>query len=332
MKPLSIVIPNYNGAHLLRRNLPSVLHAAERYSPETRVIVVDDGSKDASIEVLRNEFPQVLTVVHETNRGFSEAVLTGVNSAQTDLLFILNSDVELHVGCLEKLEPYFVDDNTFSACPLMLDEDGSINRHSWNLRSFKRGYLKLVDWELEAARKSVLVRKLPTLYSSGGSMMVSKAKFLALGGFHPIFKPFYGEDFDLGIRAWYRGWPSYFEPRATLVHQSQGSIKDSVKRSRVKETRRRNRYLLEWIHVPLPRLLSSTLPQSLLQLLGELVLLDFVNLKGFAKAVRRLPQAVAARRELHVAPGCDIESVIQNILGASASSVNVRHGSGSSVL
>lgn len=317
MKPLSIVIPNYNGAHLLRRNLPSVLHAAERYSAEARVIVVDDGSKDASIEVLRNEFPQVLTVVHETNRGFSEAVLSGVNAAQTDLLFILNSDVELHVGCLEKLEPYFSDDTTFSVCPLMLDEDGSTNRHSWNLRSFQRGYLKLVDWELDSARKLRESRKLPTLYSSGGSMMVRKAMFLELGGFHPIYKPFYGEDFDLGIRAWYRGWPSFFEPNATLVHQSQGSIKDTVKRSRVKETRRRNRYLIEWIHVPLARLLSSTLPQSALQLLGELLLLDFVNLRGFVKALRLAPQALVARRELRIDPGYDLNTVITRILNAS---------------
>lgn len=316
MTPLSIVIPNYNGAHLLRRNLPSVLRAAAAYSPDTRVIVVDDGSKDASVEVLDKEFPMVRTVVHDVNRGFSEAVLTGVTSADTALLFILNSDVELPAGCLEKLEPYFADDATFSVCPLMLDEDGSVNRHSWNLRSFQRGYLKLVDWQLDGARRLRESRKLPTLYSSGGSMMVRKARFLELGGFHPIYKPFYGEDFDLGIRAWYRGWPSYFEPNASLVHQSQGSIKDNVKRDRVKETRRRNRYLIEWIHVPVPRLLASTLPQTLLQLLGELVLFDGVNLRGFIKALRRLPQAVAARRELRIEPGFDLDTVIARILAA----------------
>jgi len=314
--PLSIIIPNYNGAQLLRRNLPSVLRAAEAYSSDTRVIVVDDGSRDASVEVLRNEFPTVRVVAHEANRGFSEAVLSGVRVADTELVFILNSDVELLADCLERLEPYFADDATFSVCPLMFDDDGSINRHSWNLRFFERGYLKLMPWNLDAARELRESSKLATLYSTGGSMMTRRSKFLELGGFHPIYKPFYGEDFDLGIRAWYRDWPSYFEPNATVVHQSQGSIKENVKRSKVKETRRRNRYLMAWIHFSVPKLLASTLPQTVFRLLGELVLLDGINLRGFTKAVALLPQVVAARRALHIVPGSDLNSIIAGILAA----------------
>lgn len=316
MKPISIIIPNYNGARLLRRNLPSVLSAAKSYPGGTRVIVVDDGSTDDSVQSLSSEFPEVTPVVHETNKGFAEAIFTGVISADTELLFLLNSDVELHPNCLELLEPYFDEDSTFSATPLMLDDDGSTNRHSWNLRSFQRGYLKLVDWDLDEARKQRQHRKLLTLYSSGGCMLVSRSKFLELGGFHPIFKPFYGEDFDLGIRAWYRGWQSYFEPNATLVHQSHGSIKDSVKRAMVKETRRRNRYLLEWIHTPLSRLLVSTIPHSIVQLLGELVMLDKVNVSGFFKAVSRIPEALRARTRIRSNQQLSLDTILEKTLGS----------------
>jgi len=316
VKPLTIIIPNYNGAHLLERNMPSVINAAGQYSGTVSFLVVDDGSADTSLEVLRERFPEVAVVIHEKNLGFAEAVATGVRCAETELLFLLNSDVELHTGCLERLEPYFDDENTFSACPLMLEEDGSINRHSWNLRSFSRGYLKLVDWNIDRARSMRDQHLLPTLYSSGGSMMVSRAKFLALGGFHPLYKPFYGEDFDLGLRAWYRGWASYFEPGATLVHQSKGSIKDNFKRARVKQIRRRNRYFIEWAHTPLPRLLGSTLPYSLLQLLGEILLLDLVNLKGFAGALAGLPRVIEARRALDVGRIMTLDQTVEKVLGA----------------
>ncbi len=298
MQKLTIVIPNYNGAHLLRRNLPSVIQAANVYAKDTAIIVVDDGSKDNSLQVLQSDFPEVKVVSHQVNQGFSEAVLTGVKAAQTELLFLLNSDVELHSDCLPKLEPYFDDQSTFSVSPLMINDDGSINRHSWNLRSLQRGYLKLLDWTLEEAKAKRKSHNLKSLYACGGCMMVRKSMFLQLGGFHPIYKPFYAEDFDLGIRAWYQGWPTYFEPDATLIHQSQGSIKDNVKRAKVKEIRRRNRYYLEWIHLSLAQLFLINLPYTIFQLLGELLILDMKSLRGFATAIKNLPEVIKVRKEV----------------------------------
>jgi GT2 family glycosyltransferase len=295
MRPITIVIPNYNGAHLLRRNLPSVHAVAAEYDGKTEIIVVDDGSVDDSLSVLGSEFSNTRCIVHDVNQGFAAAIHTGIQHASYDLVFLLNSDVELHSGCLEKLEPYFELPDTFSTCPLILGEDGSIKRHSWNLRSYSRGHLIIDEWDLTIARETRKKHVLRTLYASGGSMLVCRTKFLALCGFHPIFRPFYGEDFDLGIRAWYRGWASYFEPNATLIHQSQGSIKDNHKRQRVKMIRRRNRYFIEWIHTPLPRLIFISLPFSVLQLIGELLMLDTINLKGFLTALPYIKDVVAAR-------------------------------------
>lgn len=295
--PITLIIPNYNGAHLLERNLPSVRAAAADYAGDAEVLVVDDGSTDGSATLLQQKFPDVRCVVHRMNRGFSEAILTGARSASTDLVFLLNSDVELNVGCLKLLVPYFQDTEMFSVSPLILGEDGSVQRHSWNLRKLQRGHLVIDDWTLAGARKLREHTPLSTLYCSGGCMLVDRRKFLLLGGFHPIFKPFYGEDFDLGIRAWYRGWPSYFEPNATLVHQSQGSIKDAFKRRVVKTIRRRNRYLLEWIHVPLSSLIGASAFFTLAQLVGELLIADAVNLRGFWTALPKLGEAIAARRQ-----------------------------------
>lgn len=297
-QPVSIIIPNYNGQHLLMRNLPSVLEAARQYGGQTEIIVVDDGSRDDSTRILRQEFPEVVLVIHEENRGFAEAIHTGVRTAKSELLFLLNSDVQPESGCLQPLTEYFGETETFSVCPLILDDDGKINRHSWNIRELRCSGLKPVAWDMDSALLARRKAKLPTLYASGGSMMVRKSMFLDLQGFCPMYKPFYGEDYDLGLRAWRRGWRSYFEPNASVLHQKQGSIKDNVRRSFVKQVRRRNKYILEWTHIPALKLWSCVVPLTVWQLLGEMVLLDKVNLKGFSSALIRIPEILAVRREL----------------------------------
>lgn len=312
--PISVIIPNYNGAQLLRKNLPSVKVACKAYGGQCSIIVVDDGSADDSLSVLQHEFPEVEVVVHDKNKGFAEAIHSGVNAAKTELLFLLNSDVEVQADIFAPLVSYFDDPSTFSVNPLIYDEQGEVKRHSWNLRQFKAGTLKLMQWDLnDALDRRKKGEKLATAYAHGGSFMVRKSMFQALNGFHPIYKPFYSEDYDLGLRAWRRGWPSYFEPSVHIVHQSLGSIRSNVKFKYVKCIRRRNRYLLEWIHLSLAQLLFNNIPLSILQLLGELLLLDRVNLKGFGLAILKIPEVVKVRQELRVGQKLTLKDTLNRL-------------------
>jgi GT2 family glycosyltransferase len=313
MKAITLIIPNYNGAHLLRRNLPSALKAAHEYRGSANILVVDDGSTDSTCQILETEFPEIQVARHEQNMGFADSIMTGVRRADTELVFLLNSDVELYqADVLNHLAPYFNDESTFSVNPLILNENYSANQHSWNLRDFHHGYLKLLPWNLDVAKHARRESQLPTLYTSGGSMLMSREKFLALGGFDPIYKPFYGEDFDLGIRAWYRGWHSYFEPETSVVHQAQGSIKDAFRRKHVLKIRRRNRYLIQWIHNPFLQLFT-TWPFSLMRLLGELVTIDRTNLAGFLMAITQLPKALSSRIKANNGRKQSLQTVLSKI-------------------
>lgn len=300
MKPsITVVIPNYNGAQLLLKNLPAAKAALKAYREDCSIIVVDDGSTDDSLEVLKKHFPEVSVAVHNQNKGFAEAIHTGVNTAKTELLFLLNSDVQVQDDIFDSLVSYFDDENTFSVNPLIYDEQGKVKRHAWNLRQLKNGVLKLMKWSLDDALAwRGQGQKLPTMYAHGGSFMVRKSMFLALGGFNPIYKPFYGEDSDLGLRAWRRGWGSYFEPTVHIVHQSVGAIRSNVKLNYVKCIKRRNRYVLEWTHLSVPQLLFSSIPVTVFRLLGELLILDKINLKGFYLGLLKIPEIMNNRAEL----------------------------------
>ncbi|MGA1742637.1 MAG: glycosyltransferase family 2 protein [Pseudohongiellaceae bacterium] len=300
IRACSIIIPNYNGARLLPRYLPAALLESQQYPAACEVIVVDDASTDNSVELLSTDFPQVRLLRHHANQGFSGAVHTGIGAARHELIFLLNSDVELIPGCLKILAGYFEDESTFAVNPLILNQDRELNQSSWTRSRFVRGHLKLIPLDVSALPQMRQDGSFPTLYCSGGSVMMRKQMFEELGGFSELYKPFYYEDFDLGLRAWYKGWFSHFIPAAEVIHADKGTIEDHYKSELIKRTQRRNRYKLEWSHFPLSRLMFSTLPFSLLQIFGELILFDKKNLLAFRDALKDLGAIREARHSIKV--------------------------------
>jgi len=295
----SIIIPNYNGEKLMQQNLPAVIRECESFNNDCEVIVVDDASSDNSVKILQAQFASVKIVQHEINKGFAEGIHSGVSAAKYELVFLLNSDVQPKSGCLNKLVKYFEQPDTFAVNPLILNQDNEINQSSWTRSQFSHGRLKLKPWDisdLPGMREND--EAYITLYCSGGSVMIRKEMFNKLGGFSDLYKPFYYEDFDLGLRAWYQGWPSYFCPGAEVIHADKGSIEDHFKSDLIKSTQRRNRYFLEWVHFPKIRLIFSTIPFTLMQLLGELILFDKKNVRAFFAAITNLKEIRKHRKAI----------------------------------
>ena len=67
---VSVVILNWNGCDMLRTFLPSVVRYSEGEGIE--VCVADNGSTDASVTLLQQEFPSVRTIVRDQNYGFAD--------------------------------------------------------------------------------------------------------------------------------------------------------------------------------------------------------------------------------------------------------------------
>lgn len=90
---LSIVVVSYNTRDLLRKCLQSIYnYPTERYDFE--VIVVDNASSDDSVEMVREEFPQVQLIVNTENRGFAAANNQALHRALGDYLLLFNPDAE----------------------------------------------------------------------------------------------------------------------------------------------------------------------------------------------------------------------------------------------
>ncbi|MFW6092664.1 MAG: glycosyltransferase family 2 protein [Pseudomonadota bacterium] len=307
---VSVVIPNYNGRALLARNLPHVCRAAECYPGRCRVIAVDDASTEHGVERTLEAFPTVTLVRHARNAGFSVAIASGVAEADTEIVVLLNSDVCPAEDFLAPLVRPFEVGDVFAVSPLILHEDGAPYRESWNRRRFRGGKWREVPWTLEELMGRAAAGPVPTLYASGGSVALRRSRFRELGGFAALFRPYYVEDLDLGVRAWRQGWRVVVEPRSRVVHQTQGSIGSEVPRARVKRVQHRNRFLFEWAHFAPARLLLYRAPYYVKQFGGRVLRGDGAYVAGFGAAIARLPAALGHRRRVNAAAVRTLEQVL----------------------
>ena len=99
---LSVVIPTYNRAAMLRRTLPSYLTS----SSVVEVILVDDASSEdtrCALKALANTDPRIVYLRNDTNLGCPESRNSGIDHATGQILLMSEDDVELGAGFLETL-------------------------------------------------------------------------------------------------------------------------------------------------------------------------------------------------------------------------------------
>lgn len=97
---VSVIIPNWNGAHLL----PTCLHALARQTfREFEIVVVDNASTDESRPLLTQDFPNVRVLALDTNRFFAGAVNRGIRATQSEIVVLLNNDTEAEATWLQEL-------------------------------------------------------------------------------------------------------------------------------------------------------------------------------------------------------------------------------------
>jgi glycosyltransferase involved in cell wall biosynthesis len=98
---LSVFFPAYNDSGTIASMVIGAVRAAEALTPDYEVIVVNDGSADATAQIadeLARTYPNVRAVHHPTNRGYGGALQTGFRSATKELIFYTDGDAQYDPG------------------------------------------------------------------------------------------------------------------------------------------------------------------------------------------------------------------------------------------
>lgn len=110
---LSVFFPAYNDSGTIASLVISALKTAERLTPDFEVIVVNDGSADATgtiAEELARTYPRVRVIHHPRNRGYGGALRSGFGAATRDLVFYTDGDAQYDPAELEALWAAFTED------------------------------------------------------------------------------------------------------------------------------------------------------------------------------------------------------------------------------
>ena len=96
---------------------------------------------------------------------------------------------------------------------------------------------------------SSITEPFPCFYGGGGSCAFDRRKFLELGGFDELLRPFYLEDTDLGFMAWKRGWKVLYQPRSVVYHEHRGTIGKKFSQRYIQAILKKNFALFTWKNI-----------------------------------------------------------------------------------
>lgn len=223
---VSVLLVSYRTRELTLACLES-LKAATRTPYET--IVVDNDSRDGTVESLRESMPEVRVVPSNRNLGFGAAVNLAASRAAGDYLLLLNTDTSVHPGAVDHLLDFArsrPSNGLYGG--VTLSPDGSVDPHSvwgaptpWSTICWGLGLTivfpcsTVFDPESLGGWNRDSVRDVPVI--TGALLLVAKEAWVDLDGFDEAFF-MYSEDVDLCLRARKRGWRPVMTPDARITH------------------------------------------------------------------------------------------------------------------
>jgi N-acetylglucosaminyl-diphospho-decaprenol L-rhamnosyltransferase len=294
---VAIIIPSWNSADLLPRCLDSL-----EGQGEFELVVVDNGSVDGSVELLRQRGIEPVTL--PDNQGFAAAVDLGAARTAAPLVMPLNADTELEPGAIARLVAALADDPGLGGvAPRILQLEGE-GLEVAAARLYSAGMALTVDGraietgagERQSAR---WLRPREIFGVCGAACLLRRELFTELGGYDESFFSFY-EDVDLNVRARVAGWRFEYVPEAVVWHVGNASWMAEAPRPGAWNARlvARNRIATEVRFMP-----ASALPRMLAVEVGSLIRAARqgrlgATLRGKLEGLARLPRSLGERRRL----------------------------------
>jgi len=231
---LSVIIVSYKVPYFLEQTLLSVQKAAQRI--ETEVIVVDNNSKDNSVDMVREKFPWATLIANTNNTGFATANNQGIEIAKGEYILFLNPDTVVREDTFEQIVNFMEQSPEYGGLGVkMIDGTGIF------LPESKRGFPspEVAFYKTFGLSKLFPKSKRFNRYHLGyldkdknhdidvlsGAFMLIPRKVLDEIGYWDEAFFMYGEDIDLSYRIIKGGYKNYYYADTTIIHYKGESTK-----------------------------------------------------------------------------------------------------------
>lgn len=218
---VSVLVLNYNGLTWLQRCLSSVTHTDY---PNLGIYLVDNGSRDRSVEYVRRSHPAIKIIMNEENMGFAKAYNRAIAAVNTPYVVLLNNDTEvLDRGWVRHLVDKASGHPRIAAvaCKMvsyadrsLLDSVGGMGIPFW------RGFVDIGRAESDKGQYDH--EAFEPFAFCGGAALIKRDIFLEVGCFDSRYF-MYMEDADLSWRLRLLGYRIAYAPNATVAHYFSGS-------------------------------------------------------------------------------------------------------------
>ena len=220
---LSIIIPSFNTKQLTQRCLQSIFQTVKQSELKYEVIVVDNASKDGSVEILNKKYPQVIKILNKRNVGYGTANNQGIEAAKGMYVLLLNSDIVALPGSIQSLVAFARSHPKSFAGGKLYNEDGTAQPSCGPM--FTPWYVFLMLFcqadEFGVTRASPVMMK-RVAWVSGACLLGTKKSFLDVGRFdESIFM--YMDEIEFLYRAGKKGYSVWFTPSARFTHTGAAS-------------------------------------------------------------------------------------------------------------
>lgn len=283
MTTISIIIPVWNGRHLLPPCLASLRAEQLQDNSRLEIIAVDNGSADGSADWIAAQAPDVRLLRNRYNLGWSGGCNQGLRVAQGDILVLLNQDTQVEPGWLQALERAFDDPRVGIAGCKIHYLDGVTIQHAGAWTEWPLAYGHHVGHhEVDAGQWDVAKA---VEWVTGAAIAIRRTVYTSIGELDEEFWPGYMADIDYCLRAQAQGFETWYIPSAVLRHQESASTSDKAELNRI-FNRNRLRFTLK--HLPPARWLQEVAPAE------QALLANSQGREAIIRQLNLLDAAVAA--------------------------------------
>lgn len=251
---ISVIVISYNGMEFIYDCLETVKLSLEAI--EAEIIVVDNGSTDGTVELIKNKFPNINLVENKENLGFARAANQGFDKAQGKFILLLNQDTRIRNYAIIKLAGRMESDSNIGTIgPQFVGFDGRLQKAC---RSFPRyrDFLYIIFGMSALFPDSKIfshwkmgwfdhMSEREVDQPMGAALMIRKSILEELGSFDEQFRIFFN-DVDFCRRIKSSGYINLYYPSAVIEHYYGGTIRTMKSKMVLEWHRALSKYFIKY--------------------------------------------------------------------------------------